>query len=192
METFKDLPVHAFETQTAWRAWLDRHHAEAGPVWLRIYKKDSGQPTVTYAEALDEALCYGWIDSTKQTYDADSYLQRFGPRQPRSVWSKVNREHVTRLIDAGKMQPAGLRAIEAAKANGQWERAYDASSTASVPDDLQARLDAEPEARAYFESLNKTNRYAILYRIQAVKKPETRLKRLEWAMDLLRRRQTLY
>jgi len=182
METFKDQ----------FHDWLDRNHADAGAFWLRIYKKGSNQPTVTYAEALDEALCYGWIDSTKQAYDAESFLQRFSPRKPHSVWSKVNQEHVARLIEAGRMQPAGLRMIEEAKRNGQWEKAYASSSQITVPEDLQARLDLDAEAKAFFEALDKTNRYAILYRIQNVKKAETRLKRLDWAMELLKQKTKIY
>ncbi|MNR94401.1 hypothetical protein D3C72_254760 [compost metagenome] len=192
METFKEQPILAFESQAAFRDWLDQNHADAGPFWLRIYKKGSNTPTVTYAEALDEALCYGWIDSTKQTYDAGSFLQRFSARKPRSVWSQVNRDHVARLIEAGKMQPPGLRMIEEAQRNGQWEKAYAPSSQMTVPEDLQALLEAEPDAREFFEGLTKTNRYALLYRIQNVKKAETRLKRLDWAMDLLRRKETIY
>lgn len=192
MEIYKDLPILAFETPEACREWLERHHADAPGFWLRIYKKGSGKPTVTYAEALDEALCYGWIDSTKNAYDAESFLQRFTPRKARSVWSQVNRDHVARLISEGRMQAAGLQVIEEAKRNGQWEKAYAPASRIEIPEDLQGRLDAEPEAKAFFETLTKTNRYALLYRIQNVKKAETRLKRLDWAMDLLRRKETLY
>lgn len=192
MTLFKNLPVLAFETPEALRTWLDRHHAEAPGFWLQIYKKGSGKLTVTYAEALDEALCYGWIDSTKNAYDAESFLQRFTPRKPRSVWSQVNREHVARLIEAGQMQAAGLRVIEDAKRNGHWDAAYAPASRATVPPDLQARLDAAPEAKAFFETLTQANRYAILYRLQSAKKPETRVKRLEWALDLLQRQETVY
>jgi uncharacterized protein YdeI (YjbR/CyaY-like superfamily) len=192
MELYKDLPILTFDEPQALQAWLERHHADAPGFWLRIYKKGSGKPTVTYAEALDEALCYGWIDSTKNAYDAESFLQRFTPRKARSVWSQVNRDHVARLIEAGRMQPPGLRMIEEAKRNGQWEAAYAPSSRMTVPEDLQALLEAEPETRDFFETLSKTNRYALLYRIQNVKKAETRLKRLDWAMDLLRRKETLY
>lgn len=192
MTTYKDQPVLAFETQAAWRAWLQANHAEAGPLWLRIYKKGSQKPTVTYAEALDEALCYGWVDSQKASYDDESFLQRFSLRKPRSIWSKVNREHVARLIEAGKMQPAGEAAIAEAKRNGQWEAAYDSASNSTVPEDFQAVLDAHPEAKAFFETLNKTNTYAILFRIQTAKKPETRAKRIQWALDLLLKRETVH
>ncbi|MNS41293.1 hypothetical protein D3C72_736430 [compost metagenome] len=192
MDTFKDLPVMPFESADAWRAWLDAHHAESGGVWVRIHKKASGRPTVTYAEALDEALCYGWIDSTKASWDETSFLQRFSPRKARSVWSQVNRDHVARLTEAGKMRPAGQKAIDEAKADGRWDAAYAPASRMTVPDDLQAALDASPEAKAHFETLNKANRYAILYRVQAVKKAETRLKRIAWAIDLLSKRQTIH
>lgn len=192
MDAYKGLPVLAFETQAAWREWLDAHYTEASGLWLRIFKKASGYPTVTYAEALDEALCYGWIDSTKAAGDADSFLQRFSPRKPRSIWSKVNREHVARLIEAGKMQRAGLAVIEAAKANGQWEAAYDSASTMVLPEEFQAALDAHPEAKAFFGSLNKTNQYAFYHRIQTAKRPETRTKKVEWALDMLLRKEKLY
>lgn len=192
MDTYKDQPVMPFVSAEAWRAWLDAHHAESGGVWLRIFKKASGQPTVTYAEALDEALCYGWIDSTKASWDETSFLQRFSPRKSRSAWSQVNRDHVARLTEAGKMRPAGQKTIDEAKADGRWDAAYEPASRATVPDDLQAALDASPEAKAHFETLNKANRYAILYRVQAVKKPETRLKRIAWAIDLLERRETIH
>ena len=192
MDTYKDQPILTFETAAAWRAWLDQHHATAGPLWLRLFKKGSGKPTVTYAEALDEALCYGWVDSQKASYDDASFLQRFSLRKPRSIWSKVNREHVARLIEAGKMRPAGLAAVEEARRNGQWEQAYDSPSQMGVPEDFQAVLDAHPEARAYFETLNKTNTYAILWRIQTAKKPETRARRIEWALDLLLKKQKVH
>lgn len=192
MEEFKGLPVLAFETQAAWREWLDRHHAESSGLWLRIFKKVSGRATVTYAEALDEAHCYGWIDSTKAAGDDDSFLQRFSRRKPRSIWSKVNREHVARLMEAGKMQPVGLAHVEAAKANGQWEAAYDSSRTMVLPEEFRAALEAHPEAKAFFESLNKTNQYAFYHRIHTAKRPETRTKRVAWALDMLLRQEKLY
>lgn len=191
-ETLKDLPILPFDSPDAWRAWLSEHHLHAPGVWVRLYKKGSGHPSITYAEALDEALCYGWIDSTKNKYDDASFLQRFSARKARSPWSKVNREHVARLIEAGKMQPAGLQAIEEAKRNGQWEAAYAPQSQAQVPEDLLALLDQHPEAKAFFEGLNKANRYAIYYRIQAAKKPETRARRLAWALELMLKQEKLY
>jgi uncharacterized protein YdeI (YjbR/CyaY-like superfamily) len=185
MATFKDLPVLAFETPAEWRAWLAEHHAGCKGMYVRLFKKGSGVATITYAEALDEALCYGWIDSTKNAYDAESFLQRFGPRKPRSIWSQVNREHVARLIEAGKMTPAGQAPIDEAKANGEWDAAYASGSTFTLPPELETALDAHPEARAHYESLNKTNRYAIYHRVHTAKKPETREKRVAWAIELL-------
>jgi uncharacterized protein YdeI (YjbR/CyaY-like superfamily) len=192
MEIFKDLPVLLFETQAAWRAWLDAHHTDSNGLWLKLHKKGNERPCISYAEALDEALCYGWIDSTKASYDEASWLQRFSPRKVRSVWSKVNRMHVARLLEAGAMQPLGLKAVEEAQRNGQWETAYDPASTSSIPADFQAPLDAHPEALAFWETLNKANRYAFLYRIQTAKKPETRAKRIEWTLDKLLKREALY
>lgn len=192
METFKDLPVMAFETADAWRAWLDAHHLGSQGLWLRIYKKDSGVATVTYAQALDEALCYGWIDSSKHGYDDASFLQRFSPRKARSIWSTINREHVARLTEAGKLMPAGLAAVETAKANGQWEAAYEGSAKMQVPPDLQAALDASPKARAFFEQLDRTNRYAFCFRVQQPKKPETRAKKVAWAIELLENGQKVH
>ncbi|MFN3431092.1 MAG: YdeI/OmpD-associated family protein [Candidatus Sericytochromatia bacterium] len=192
MDTYKDLPVMPFESAAAWRDWLDAHHTTSPGLWVRIYKKASRRPTVTYAEALDEALCYGWIDSTKAPLDEASFLQRFSPRKARSAWSQVNRGHVARLTEAGQMRPAGQKAVDEARADGRWDAAYAPQSRMAVPDDLQAALDAHPEAKAHFETLNKVNRYAILYRIQAVKKPETRLKRIDWAIDLLLKRETVH
>jgi uncharacterized protein YdeI (YjbR/CyaY-like superfamily) len=185
MATFKDLPVLSFETPADWRAWLAEHHAASSPIYVRLFKKGSGMPSISYAEALDEALCYGWIDSTKNAYDAESYLQRFGPRKARSIWSQVNRDHVARLIDTGRMTPAGQAMIDEAKRNGEWETAYASFSDFTLPDELETALAAHPEARAHYESLNKTNRYAIYHRVHTAKKPETRQKRVAWAIDLL-------
>lgn len=192
MDTFKDLPVMAFESPAAWREWLHAHHADHPGLWLRIYRKDSGKPTVTWAEAVDEALCYGWIDSTKNKYDDESFLQRFSKRKPRSIWSKVNRENVARLIEAGKMQPAGLALVEEAKRTGAWEQAYDSVAEMTLPEDFQAVLDAHPEAKAFYEGLNKTNRYSFYHRIHTAKKPETRAKRIAWALDMLLRQEKIH
>jgi uncharacterized protein YdeI (YjbR/CyaY-like superfamily) len=192
MDTIKGLPVIACDSQASWAAWLIQHHADSSGLWLRIYKKDSGQPTVTYAEALDEALCFGWIDSTKNSYDGESFLQRFSPRKSSSVWSQVNQGHVARLIAAGSMRPAGLAAVETAKSNGRWDAAYAPQSRATVPADFQAALDAHPAAAVFFETLNQVNRYAFLYRIQSPKKLETRIKRIAWAIDTLLRQEKIH
>ncbi|HEX5409371.1 MAG TPA: YdeI/OmpD-associated family protein [Gemmatimonadaceae bacterium] len=187
-----DYPIVLFADRTAFRAWLSAHHASQAGLWLRIAKAASRLQSVTYAEALDLALCFGWIDGQKRRHDAESFLQKFLPRQKRSPWSKRNCEHVERLIAAGEMHPAGLAAVAAAKADGRWERAYDSQGTATVPDDLQAALDEHPEARAFFETLTGANRYAILYRIQTAVKPETRARRIAEFIAMLERKEKLH
>lgn len=176
--TSDEYPTLLFADQAAWRAWLDENHTTERGVWLRIAKVASELQSVKIGEALDVALCYGWIDGQRLTLDSDSYLQKYTPRGRKSLWSKRNREHVERLIASGEMQPAGLAAVEAAKADGRWARAYDASSSATVPDDLQAALDAHPSARAAFETLNRSKRFALIFRIQTAVKPETRARRI--------------
>ena len=192
MAPASDYPILLFADRAALRRWLSAHHASQPGVWLRIAKLASPLRSVTYAEALDVALCFGWIDGQKRSYDADSFLQKFTPRQKRSPWSKRNREHVARLVAAGEMHPAGLAAVEAAKADGRWDRAYDSSGTATVPADFQAALDDRPEAKAFFEALKGANRYAILYRIQTAVRPETRARRIAEFVAMLERRETLH
>jgi uncharacterized protein YdeI (YjbR/CyaY-like superfamily) len=187
-----ELPVILFDDQAAWAAWLDEHHADSPGVWLRLAKKGAPYASVSYAEALDEALCYGWIDSQKKTFDQHSFLQKFGPRGARSIWSKVNREKIRALTEAGRMKPAGIQAVESAKADGRWDAAYDPASTATVPDDLQAALDANPKAREFFATLNGANRYAILFRVQTAKKPETRAKRIATLVEMLERNEKIH
>ena len=187
-----ELPIRLFKTPADWSAWLAKNHAKSPGLWLRIAKVDSGVRSVTYAEALTAALCYGWIDGQKQSYDEQSWLQKFTPRGPRSLWSQINREKANALIASGQMQPAGLAAVERAKANGQWDAAYGSQKSAAMPDDLQAALDANPAARAFFLTLNSANRYAILFRLQTAKKPETRARRLAQFVDMLARHEKLY
>ena len=187
-----ELPQLPFESAVAWEDWLRDHHAEAPGVWVKFAKKASGLPTVTFGEALDVALCYGWIDGQSRSLDETWYLQRFTPRAKRSTWSKRNREKVAELIAAGRMQPAGQREIDRAKADGRWDAAYDSPSTAAVPDDLRRELDRDPTAAAFFETLNSQNRYAILHRIQTAKKPETRERRIRKFVAMLRAGETLY
>jgi uncharacterized protein YdeI (YjbR/CyaY-like superfamily) len=187
-----DLPVLLFKTPAAWEAWLAKHGATAPGVWLRLAKKAAALKSVSYAEAVDVALCYGWIDSQKKSGDDCSSLQRFTPRGPRSPWSKINRAKALAFIKEGRMQPAGLAAIERARANGQWEKAYDAQSTAAVPADLAAALASKPKARAFFETLDSRNRYALLYRLQSAKKPETRQKRLSQFVAMLQQGEKIY
>ena len=192
MAPTSDYPILLFADRTAFRRWLSAHHASQPGLWLRIAKAASPLQSVTYAEALDVALCFGWIDGQKRSYDADSFLQKFTPRQKRSPWSKRNREHVERLVAAGEMHAAGLAAVEAARADGRWDRAYDSPGTAKVPEDLQAALAERPAAQAFFETLKGANRYAILYRIQTAVKPATRARRIAEFVAMLQRRETLH
>ncbi len=186
------LPIVQFKTQKEWATWLSKNHAKSTGVWLQIAKKASGVPSVTYAEALDVALCYGWIDGQKDSHDDQSWLQRFTPRGPKSIWSKMNREHVARLTKAGKMTPAGQTVIDAAKADGRWKAAYAPPSKIIIPDDLQAELEKRPRAKAFFATLKSSNRYAILFRLHMAKKPETRAKRLTQFVEMLEKGEMIY
>jgi uncharacterized protein YdeI (YjbR/CyaY-like superfamily) len=188
----QDLPIISFERQEDWQAWLEQQHATAPGVWLKIAKKGAGIASVTYDEALEAALCYGWIDGQKRGYDDTAWLQKFTPRGPKSIWSKINCEKAERLIERGHMRPAGLEAVERARQDGRWQAAYDSQSTASVPDDFQAALDENPAAKAFFATLNSANRYAILFRIQTAKKAETRARRIGEFVGMLERHERLY
>ena len=182
-----------FATAQLWAAWLTGHHADTPDgLWLKIAKKESGVATVTYAEALDEALCFGWIDGQKGALDETWWLQRFTPRRPRSRWSKVNTEKALALIAAGRMQPPGLREVEAARADGRWDNAYHGQSVAQVPPDLQAAFDANPKAAEFFATLTGANRYAVLYRIHDAKRPQTRADRIAKFVAMLERGETLH
>ncbi|MEQ7011162.1 YdeI/OmpD-associated family protein [Actinopolymorpha sp. B17G11] len=187
-----ELPVLSFPTTVAFGAWLADHHETSAGLWLKIARKGSGGQSVTYAEAVDLALCHGWIDSQAKSFDDAHWLQRFTPRKPRSKWSKVNCDKVTRLIESGEMRPAGLREVERAKADGRWDAAYDSPRTATVPDDLQAALEREAVAREFFAGLDSRNRYAILHRIADAKKPETRARRIEKYVTMLASKEKLY
>ena len=167
-----------FASREAWEAFLEGQHATSEGLWLKIAKKGSGIESVTYRQAVEVALCYGWIDGQVRKFDEDYYLQRFTPRRPRSKWSKVNRKKVTELIERDEMKPAGLREVERAKADGRWDAAYDSPGTATVPADLQRELERNEQARRFFSELDGRNRYAILYQIQDAKRPETRAKRI--------------
>ena len=184
-ETRAGLPIVPFASADAWEHWLRSHHAESGGLWIKLAKAGTGVASVTYAQALDVALCYGWIDGQKAPYDATYWLQRFTRRGPRSLWSKINREKVAALIAQGRMTPAGQREIDAAVQDGRWEAAYDSARTMTVPDDLQARLDQEPRAGDFFATLDRANRYAVLYRVQTARKPETRARRIEQLVAML-------
>lgn len=187
-----ELPIVVFKQQKEWERWLAKHHESSRGLWLRIAKKSAALESLTYPEAVDVALCYGWIDGQKRAFDAESWLQKFTPRGARSIWSKINTQKAQELIDAGRMKPAGMRAIEKAREDGRWEAAYDSHSTSTVPPDLQAALDANPAAAAFFATLNSQNRYAILFRIQTAKRPETRAARIEKFVAMLARHEKLY
>jgi uncharacterized protein YdeI (YjbR/CyaY-like superfamily) len=185
-------PKRLFRSKDDWAKWLDEHGAKSVGIWLRFAKKGSGLKSVSYKEALDVALCYGWIDGQKQSENEQTWLQRFVPRSTKSVWSKINRERALSLIASGDMKPAGLAAIESAKDNGRWDTAYDSPSKATVPPDFQAALDASPRAKKFFGTLESRNRYAVLYRIQTVKKAETRARKIRQFVEMLERGERIH
>lgn len=185
-------PIVSFPSASAWEAWLAEEHERSVGVWLKIPKKTPGVDSLTYDQALDVALCYGWIDGQKGALDAGAWLQRFTPRRGNSKWSKINTAKAEKLIADGRMRPAGLRQVELAKADGRWEAAYAGQRSATVPDDLQRALDASPAARAKFASISSVNRYAILYRVQDAKRPETRASRIQKFVAMLERGETLH
>jgi uncharacterized protein YdeI (YjbR/CyaY-like superfamily) len=185
-------PSRLFASQKAWAAWLEKNHRKSDGLWLRLAKKNSGLKSVSYAEALEIALCYGWIDGQKRPNSEQLWLQRFLPRSARSIWSKINREKALALTARGEMKPAGLEAIELAKNNGRWESAYDSPRAAEIPEDFQAALNANPSARAFFESLDRANRYAVLFRIQTVKKAVTRAGKIRQFVEMLERNEKIH
>jgi uncharacterized protein YdeI (YjbR/CyaY-like superfamily) len=185
MATPEELPVISFETQQQWEEWLKHNHTQTDGVWLLLYKKNSNIPSINYAQALEEALCYGWIDGIKKSKDTVSFLQKFTPRRAKSIWSEINTKHIERLTAAGKMKPAGMAQVEAAKADGRWDNAYAAGSKATIPEDFMAALNKNKKAKAFFETLNKQNLFAIYFRLQSAKKPETRAKRIATFIDML-------
>ena len=184
--------IRLFPTSTSWETWLEKNHGAHSGLWLRLAKKDSGLKTVTYFEALEVALCYGWIDSQKKGHDEVSWIQRFTPRGPKSIWSRINKEKATAFIKSGRMKPAGLKAIEAARQNGQWDAAYDSQSRIPVPVDFEKELKKNKKAAAFFAGLNSANRYAILFRIQTAKKLETRTKRIAQFIGMLEKDEKLH
>ena len=178
-------PVLSFKTSNAFEKWLAKNYDQVDGIQLRFFKKESGEKTITYKEAIDEALCYGWIDGQANKYDEVSWIQKFTPRRQRSIWSKKNTENIERLAALGKMKPSGLAEVEKAKADGRWEKAYDAASQMQIPDDFMKLLSKNKKAKAFFESLNKANKYAITWRLQTAKKPETREKRVKLILEML-------
>jgi uncharacterized protein YdeI (YjbR/CyaY-like superfamily) len=187
-----DLPVLLFPASADLESWLGKEHARCGGLWLKIAKKGSGVESVSYVEALEVALCFGWIDSQKRGFDEKHFLQRFTPRRPRGRWSRINREKAEALIAGGRMRPAGLAEVEAAQADGRWDDAYEGQRTAEVPADLQRELDASSAAREFFATLDSANRYAIVYRLAEAKRPETRERRLRKFVEMLERGERIH
>jgi uncharacterized protein YdeI (YjbR/CyaY-like superfamily) len=187
-----DLPVLEFSSQAGWESWLDRHHAAAQGAWLKIAKKGSGAETLSYAEALEVAICYGWIDGQKDRLDDAYWLQRFTPRKPGGRWSRINTDHAAELIKAGRMRPAGQREVELARADGRWAAAYEGQRAMTVPEDLEHELARNEAAREFFATLSGVNRYAILYRIAAVKRPETRARKIAQYVAMLAEHKTIH
>jgi uncharacterized protein YdeI (YjbR/CyaY-like superfamily) len=186
------LPRLTFATDAEWEAWLERHHLDAPGVWVQIAKKGSGLESVRYPEVLDTAICFGWIDGRREALDETHFLQRFTPRRPSSRWSKINTDKVAALKRAGRMRSAGLAEVRKAKADGRWEAAYEGQRVASVPPDLQRELDVRPAAAEFFAKLSSQNRYAILYRLQDAKRPETRARRLQTFVAMLEAGETVH
>ncbi len=192
MKNSSDLPIIPFETVQTWEAWLNEYHTDAKGIWLKLAKKETGIPSLSYAEALDVALCYGWIDGQKASFDDQYWLQKFTPRGPKSIWSKVNCNKVTTLLAEGKMQPAGIRQVELAKTDGRWDAAYESQSKITVPDDFQQELDNNQKAKDFFNTLDSGNRYAILFRIHTAKKPETRSARIQKFIEMLAKNERIH
>ncbi len=192
MKTPDEISILSFKSPKAWASWLDKNHAKSSGLWLKIAKKDSGLKSVSYPEALETALCYGWIDGQKKSCDEFTWLQKFTPRGVKSIWSKINREKALALIKTRGMKPAGLKAVENAKQNGQWDAAYDAQSTSTVPEDFQSELKKNKKAKVFFETLNSANRYAILFRIHTARKAETRTRRIEEFVGMLARSEKIH
>ena len=186
--------IKAFKTEAAFDRWMRAHHARETEIWVRIYKKDSGRPTVTTTQALDVALCWGWIDGIRKGLDEESFLQRYTPRRPKSLWSQINRDHVARLTAAGRLQPAGQRQVDAAKADGRWDAAYApmrSATAASIPDDLRAAIDANPRARRTFETLGRRNLFALAFRTNNMKTPAGRASKIASLVAMLARGETI-
>jgi uncharacterized protein YdeI (YjbR/CyaY-like superfamily) len=186
------LPIRHFEQQEDWADWLTENHGSSLGLWLQLAKKGADVPSVSYEEAIEIALCFGWIDGQKKAHDEQFWLQKFTRRSDKSVWSKINKDKALALIEAGKMKPSGLLEVERAKSDGRWDAAYDSASKAAVPDDFQSALDSNPRARDFFETLDSRNRYAILFRIQTVRKAETRVKKIAQFVQMLTRHEKLH
>lgn len=185
-------PIRAFKDAKVWESWLGKNQTDINGVWMRIAKKASGKKSVTYPEALEVALCYGWIDGLKRPESETTWLQRFTPRRPRSGWSKINRDKALALIECGRMQSGGLQEIERAKKNGRWDAAYSSPGAAAMPADFKKELNRHPAAKAFFKTISRTNTYAIIWRIETAKKPETRARRIRMLIDMLEKGETIH
>ena len=180
-----DLSVLSFETPDALKIWLEKNYHDSSGIWIKFFKKNSGVLSVNYAQALDEALCFGWIDGQLKTFDTQSYIQKFTPRRARSMWSKRNIEHIKRLEMEGKMRPSGIKEVVDAKGDGRWDRSYDSPSNMTIPKDLMNELSKDSKTAEFFNTLSKANKYAIAWRLQTAKKPETREKRMKSIIEML-------
>ena len=187
-----ELPIISFETQIDWEQWLDAHHTTSAGVWIKFAKKGAATVSIVYKEALDVALCYGWIDSQLKKFDDQAYLHRFGPRGPKSVWSQVNLKHIARLTNEGRMKPAGLAKVEAAKTDGRWKAAYASPAAVVMPDDFREALEKNEGAKAFYATLNKANTYGILTRVTFAKKAETRANKIRQFVEMLARGEKLH
>lgn len=187
-----DVPIRAFKDAAAWDAWLGKNQNTAAGIWMRIAKKASGTKSITYPEAVEIALCHGWIDGLKRPESDTAWLQRFTPRRKKSIWSEINREKALALIASGQMKPAGLAEVERAKLDGRWDAAYQSPRSATMPADFRKELDRHPKADAFFKTISKTNSYAILWRIQTAKKPETRARRIKDFIERLEKGETIH
>ena len=191
-KAWNDIPIRAFKDVKAWESWLAKNQTPSEGLWMRIAKKASGIKSITYAEALEIALCYGWIDAQKSGESDTTFLQRFMPRRPRSIWSKINRQKAAELIEAGRMKPWGLEQVELARKDGRMDAAYDSPKSATITPEFQSALNGNPRAKAFFETINAANRYAILWRIQTARKPETRDKWIRKAIEMLEKGETIH
>jgi uncharacterized protein YdeI (YjbR/CyaY-like superfamily) len=192
MKSDREPDIMTFSSAEKWEAWLSRHHGKQEGVWLRLFRKDTGKKTISHAAALDEALCHGWIDGQGKSHDEISWVLKFTPRRPGSVWSKRNRENVERLIGQKRMKAAGLKEVDAAKADGRWDAAYDSPKSMEVPPDFLRELKKDKDAYAFYKALNRANTYAIAWRLQTARKPETRAKRLAALLEMMKQRRKLH
>lgn len=187
-----ELPQHLFEDQFAFEKWLELNHSTSPGIWLQIAKKGSRIESITYDQAVESGLCYGWIDSQKEKLDDKSWIQRFTPRGAKSIWSKINKDRAEALIEAGRMKPSGLKMIDAAKKNGEWDKAYEPQSNATIPEDFALELERNADAKAFYETLDRQNKYAISFRIHTAKKQETRVKRIQEFIMMLQNGEKIY